>query len=85
MCGIRTIEIGSGMFGKLDTKTGTETPAKMELVRLALPRRAHTQSHIDYVIEVMREVYRTKKKLSGYKITKQSPFLRHFTAEFCPD
>ena len=84
MGGIRTLEIGSVMFGKIDTKTGIETPAKMELVRLALPRRTHTQSHIDYVIEVMREIYHTKKKLGGYKITKQPSFLRHFSAEFCP-
>ena len=82
--GIRTVEIGSVMFGKIDPKTGKETPSDMELVRLALPRRTHTQSHIDYVIEVMREIFTSKNKLGGYKIIKQPPFLRHFTADFEP-
>jgi tryptophanase len=72
------------MFGKHDEKTGTETMADMELVRFALPRRTHTQSHIDYVIEVAREVYKNRKKLKGYKITEQPHFLRHFTAKFEP-
>jgi len=82
--GIRTVEIGSVMFGRIDRKTGQETPSEMELVRLALPRRTHTQSHIDYVIEVMREIYDSRNELNGYKITKQPPFLRHFTADFEP-
>ena len=56
----------------------------MELVRLTLPRRTHTQSHIDYVIEVMRKIYQSKDKLGGYKITKQTTSLRHFTADFTP-
>jgi tryptophanase len=82
--GIRTVEIGSVMFGKVDESTGEEHPANMELVRLALPRRTHTQSHIDYVIEVMKELFNEKDKLTGYKIVKQPKYLRHFTAEFEP-
>ncbi|MFQ6611647.1 MAG: tryptophanase, partial [Fidelibacterota bacterium] len=80
--GIRTVEIGSVMFGKIDPETKTETPAEMELVRFALPRRTHTQSHIDYVIEVAREVFETRNKLKGYRIVEQPPYLRHFTARF---
>ncbi|MFH1852977.1 MAG: tryptophanase [Candidatus Neomarinimicrobiota bacterium] len=82
--GIRTVEIGSVMFGKVDHKTGKETPGAMELVRLALPRRTHTQSHIDYVLEVAKEVFDKKEKIPGYRITEQPPFLRHFTAKFEP-
>lgn len=80
--GIRTVEIGSVMFGKRDPKTKVETPAAMELVRLALPRRTHTQSHIDYVLEVARDVYKNKNNIHGMKITEQPKFLRHFTAKF---
>jgi tryptophanase len=82
--GIRTVEIGSVMFGKVDPASGEEQPAAMELVRLALPRRVHTQSHIDYVIEVARDIYRRKDQLKGYRITEQPPFLRHFSARFEP-
>ncbi len=82
--GIRTVEIGSVMFGKIDPKTGNETPAEMELVRLALPRRTHTQSHIDYVLEVAKDVYKNRENIKGIKIIKQPKFLRHFTAEFEP-
>jgi len=80
--GIRTVEIGSVMFGKVDPKTKKETPAAMELVRLALPRRTHTQSHIDYVIEVAKDVYKNKDNIKGIKITEQPQFLRHFSAKF---
>jgi tryptophanase len=82
--GIRSVEIGSVMFGKIDSENRTESPATMELVRLALPRRTHTQSHIDYVIEVAREVYAKRNLLSGFKIVEQPKFLRHFTAVFEP-
>ncbi len=84
MGGIRTVEIGSVMFGKIDQQSGKESPAAMELVRLALPRRTHTQSHVDYVLEVARELYKNKDKIPGYRITAQPPFLRHFTAKFEP-
>ena len=80
--GIRTVEIGSVMFGKIDKKTGEEIPAEMELVRLALPRRTHTQSHIDYVLEVAKDVYKHRENIKGMKITEQPKFLRHFTAKF---
>jgi tyrosine phenol-lyase len=80
--GIRTVEIGSVMFGKIDPQTGEETPAEMELVRLALPRRTHTQSHIDYVLEVAKDVYKHRENIKGMKITEQPKFLRHFTAKF---
>ena len=80
--GIRTVEIGSVMFGKVDPETKQETPATMELVRLALPRRTHTQSHIDYVLEVAKDVYKNKDNIKGIKITEQPQFLRHFTAKF---
>lgn len=80
--GIRTVEIGSVMFGKIDPKTGKETAADMELVRLALPRRTHTQSHIDYVLEVAKDVYKHRENIKGMKITEQPKFLRHFTAKF---
>ncbi|RMF08401.1 MAG: tryptophanase [Candidatus Neomarinimicrobiota bacterium] len=80
--GIRTVEIGSVMFGKPSPDGTGEIPAAMELVRLALPRRTHTQSHIDYVLEVARVVYENRERLRGVRITRQPPFLRHFTAEF---
>ncbi|MFW5887982.1 MAG: tryptophanase [Bacteriovoracia bacterium] len=82
--GIRSCEIGSVMFGKKNSSTGEEIPAAMELVRLAIPRRVYTQSHIDYVIEVICEVNKNKKNLGGIKITKEPLFLRHFSAGFAP-
>ncbi|MEI6216973.1 MAG: tryptophanase [Actinomycetes bacterium] len=80
--GIRGCEIGTVMFGK--KPDGTEVPATMELVRLAIPRRTYTQSHIDYVIEVCLAVKANSEKLTGYRITKEPPALRHFTAIFEP-
>ncbi|CUS87951.1 tryptophanase [Candidatus Kryptonium thompsonii] len=82
--GIRSVEIGSVMFGRRDKETGKFIPHTMELVRLAIPRRVYTQSHIDYVIEVITEVYRNRDKLKGYKIVWEAPLLRHFTAKFEP-
>ena len=79
--GIRTVEIGSVMFGKYD-KNGKLIPPPMELVRLAIPRRVYTQSHIDYVIEIIIEVYNKRHLLNGYEITYEAPMLRHFTARF---
>jgi tyrosine phenol-lyase len=74
--GIRACEIGSVMFGK-----GGKTPA-MELVRLAIPRRVYTQSHIDYVIEATEEVFKNRASLRGLEIVEEPPSLRHFTARF---
>jgi tryptophanase len=79
--GIRSVEIGSVMFGKYDTH-GTLIPASMELVRLAIPRRVYTQSHIDYVIETFGFVKENRKKARGFRITYEPEFLRHFTAHF---
>ncbi|MHB8930192.1 MAG: tryptophanase [Melioribacteraceae bacterium] len=81
--GVRAVEIGSVMFGKYDEK-GKLIPAMMELVRLAIPRRVYTQSHIDYVAEVMIEVFKNRDKMKGYAITYEAPMLRHFTAKFKP-
>ena len=81
--GVRGVEIGSVMFGKR-LPDGGETPAALELVRLAVPRRTYTQSHIDYVAEVIAEVARGKDRLRGYRIVEQAPWLRHFTARFEP-
>jgi len=73
--GIRSVEIGTLMFGE---------HATMDLVRLAIPRRVYTQSHIDYVIEVILEVWRRRADIRGLELTHQAPFLRHFTARFRP-
>ena len=70
--GIRSSEIGSVMFGKKDIKTGEEILAKIELVRLAIPKRTYTQSHIDYVIEALNNVWNNREKIKGYKIIKES-------------
>ena len=80
--GIRGCEIGTVMFGM--HPDGTEAPGPMELVRLAIPRRVYTQSHIDYVIEVVRWVAARAAELRGYRITEQPSQLRHFTARFEP-
>jgi len=71
------------MFGKYD-KNGKLIPPPMELVRLAIPRRVYTQSHIDYVLEIILEVFRNRRSLKGYKIVYEAPMLRHFTARFEP-
>jgi tryptophanase len=82
--GIRAVEIGTVMFGRRDPETGEEQPGPRELVRLAIPRRVYTQSHIDYVIEVVSKVYESRAALPAYRIVEQAPFLRHFTARFAP-
>lgn len=79
--GLRGVEVGSLMFGRHDDKTGEELPAAQELVRLAMPRRVYTQSHIDYIIECAHALGRDLEKLPGYRILEQSKFLRHFTAK----
>jgi tryptophanase len=81
--GVRGVEIGSVMFGK-PQPDGSETPGAMELVRLAVPRRTYTQSHIDYVGEVMQRVAGRASRLRGLRIVEQAPWLRHFTAAFEP-
>ncbi|MGZ4139903.1 MAG: tryptophanase [Actinomycetota bacterium] len=81
--GVRGVEIGSVMFGRT-LGDGTEEPAAMELVRLAIPRRVYTQSHIDYVAEVVASVGARAQELRGYRIAEQGPWLRHFTVRFEP-
>jgi tryptophanase len=73
--GIRSVEIGRLMFG---------AAAKMDLVRLAIPRRVYTQSHIDYVVEIILEVWKKREAIQGLKLTYEAPFLRHFTAKLEP-
>jgi tyrosine phenol-lyase len=73
--GIRSVEIGTLMFGE---------HAKMDLVRLAIPRRVYTQSHIEYVVEVILDVWRRRENIRGYELVSQAPFLRHFTAQLKP-
>jgi tyrosine phenol-lyase len=73
--GIRSVEIGTLMFG---------AAAKMDLVRLAIPRRVYTQSHIDYVVEVILEVWKNRERIQGLRLSHEAPFLRHFTAHLEP-
>jgi tryptophanase len=80
--GIRAVEIGSVMFGQVDPDTGETAHPPMELVRLAVPRRVYTQSHIDYVIEAILEVHAQRNRLRGLRIVEEPPVLRHFTARF---
>ena len=80
--GVRSCEIGTVMFGL--HPDGTETPAAMDLVRLAIPRRTYTQSHMDYVAEVVERVARRARDLPGMRIVSQPRQLRHFTARFQP-
>jgi tyrosine phenol-lyase len=83
LAGIRSVEIGSFMFGRR-TEDGAHVPAAMELVRLAIPRRVYTQSHVEYVVETFEEVLRRREGTRGYRIVKEPPFLRHFTAHLEP-
>ena len=81
--GIRTVEIGSLMFGKY-ADDGSLVPATLELVRLAIPRRVYTQSHIDYVAEVIIDTYQERNQIKGLRILEEAPLLRHFTAKLEP-
>jgi tryptophanase len=80
--GVRSCEIGTVMFGR--QPDGSERPAALDLVRLAIPRRTYTQSHIDYVIEACLHVAAHSAELTGYRIVDEPPTLRHFTATFEP-
>jgi tryptophanase len=79
--GIRCVEIGTVMFGA-DPHTGEERPARLDLVRLAIPRRVYTQSHMDYVLEGIGLVWERRADIGGMRIVRAPKFLRHFTAEF---
>lgn len=80
--GIRAVEVGSLMFGR--SIDGREYPAERELVRLAMPRRVYTQAHVNYVCEVIAEMFEERSRVQGLRITRQSPILRHFTADLAP-
>jgi tyrosine phenol-lyase len=82
--GIRSCEIGSVMHAVKDAESGAEIPSAMDLVRLAIPHRVYTQSHIDYVIEAILRVYERRESINGFRIISQPKFLRHFTARFEP-
>lgn len=81
--GIRSVELGSVMFGRIDEQ-GKEVPAPLELVRLAFPRRVYTQSHFDYLAEVIENVWKKRQSIKGYRIAYQPELLRHFTCRFAP-
>jgi tryptophanase len=81
--GIRAVELGSVMFGHVDAD-GNEQPSPLELVRLAFPRRVYTQSHFDYIIEVIDQVWREREEIPGHRITFEPELLRHFTCHFEP-
>lgn len=80
--GIRAVEVGSLMFGR--SIDGREYPAERELVRLAMPHRVYTQAHVNYVCEVIAEMFEERSRVQGLRITRQSPILRHFTADLAP-
>jgi tyrosine phenol-lyase len=82
--GIRSVEIGTLMFGGVDPATGEERIAPLELLRLAVPRRVYTKSHIDYVLEVAQAVSERREEVKGYRIVEEPPQLRHFTARLAP-
>ena len=73
--GIRAVNIGTAMFGKRNVDTGKEEPGPRELVRLIIPRRVYTQSHVDYIIEVVEEVFRCREHLKPLRLLEQAPFL----------
>ena len=82
--GIRGVEIGSVMFARTDEKTGETVYPDMELVRLAIPRRVYTQSHLDYVVDTIVGLYNQRDSIRGLRMTYETRFLRHFTARFEP-
>ena len=82
--GIRPVEIGQVVFGRPAEDGSPEEPAPMDLVRLTIPRRVYTQSHIDYVAEAIETLNSHKDQINGLRITWQAPVLRHFTARFEP-
>jgi tryptophanase len=78
--GIRSVEIGGVMFGTLDPRTGRETYPSLEMVRLAIPRRVYSASHLDFVADALISLHRKRDAIKGFRIVEQSPHLRHFTA-----
>jgi tryptophanase len=82
--GVRGVEIGTVMFGHTDPETGEDVPSRMELVRLAIPRRVYTESQIDYLVDVVLDVWDRRDGIGGFRFVEQAPVLRHFTARFEP-
>jgi len=82
--GIRGVEVGTVMFGHTDPESGREVSPRLELVRLAVPRRVYTESQIKYVIDVILEVWERRQEIGGFRFSAQEPVLRHFTARFEP-
>jgi tyrosine phenol-lyase len=82
--GIRSVEVGTVMLGRKHRETGLDIPASRELVRLAMPRRVYTQSHIDYMIEGLSQLANMTGTLRGYRFIEEAPVLRHFTSKFAP-
>jgi tryptophanase len=82
--GIRGVELGTVAFARRDPVTGETVYPEMELVRLAIPRRVYTQTHLDYVVKVLAGIRDRRDALSGMRFTYEPPFLRHFTARFEP-
>jgi tryptophanase len=80
--GLRSVEIGSVMFAARDPDTGQMVYPALELVRLAIPRRVYTQTHLDYVVETCKQVHNKREALRGLRIVYEPPLLRHFTARF---
>jgi tryptophanase len=80
--GVRTAEIGGVAFACQDPQTGEWTFPELELVRLTLPRRVYTQSHLDYVVRVLADLWQNRDQIRGLNIVFQTKFLRHFTARF---
>ena len=80
--GIRPVEIGQVVFGRATADGSPEAPAPLDLVRLAIPRRVYTQSHIDYVAEALAYIAGQREQIRGLRIVWQAPVLRHFTARF---
>jgi tryptophanase len=80
--GIRTVEIGGVMFGHKDPKTGRQVFPALELVRLAIPRRVYTASHLKFVAEALAAIARRPERVKGVRIVEEPRFLRHFTARF---
>ena len=81
---IRASEIGSVMFAHLDPDTGEMVHPKLELVRLALPRRVYTQSHLDFIVDTLIQIKKQKERARGYRFTYAPELLKHFTASFEP-
>jgi tryptophanase len=82
--GIRAVELGTVAFGYIDPDTGEEVFPALDLVRMAIPRRVYTQSHMDYVVDIIKNISEQRSQINGYRIAYQPELLRHFTARFEP-